>query len=199
MSLVNRESEDGSELVLRKGHDSNMELRAMTLISLPCPPLPVIVTKEIVGESNTTDGEYYIGSSHDMLANFMNIKTVIGDTVDNSRRMLLQRQANSRLIDKFDTWKRDNSAPIPPLDITYDFFSAFTREYIATYIGDGEQIPDIRISDARSIDVKHPVRIASLSFAKAQDNLYGKCFHKNIDLMQYPELVQLSARRIMQI
>jgi hypothetical protein len=167
-------------------------------MTLPCPPLPMMVTKELVGQCNTTDGEYYICNSHDLLANFMNIKTVVGDTGDNSKRMILQEQANSRLIEKFDKWKYENPGPIPPLDTTYAFFSTFTREYAATYIGNGGDIPDIRVSDARSIGMDHPVRVAALSFAKAQDQIYGACVPKRLDLMQYPELIQLSARRILQ-
>jgi hypothetical protein len=195
---VTGSNQDAPIPVLHRGHDANMELRAITLMTLPCPPLPMMVTKELVGQCNTTDGEYHICNSHDLLANFMNIKTVVGDTGDNSKRMILQEQANSRLIEKFDKWKYENPGPIPPLDTTYAFFSTFTREYAATYIGNGGDIPDIRVSDARSIGMDHPVRVAALSFAKAQDQIYGACVPKRLDLMQYPELIQLSARRILQ-
>jgi hypothetical protein len=197
-SLPNRYDGEDDSAVMHRGHDDNMELRAMTLMALPVPPLPMLVTKEMSGECNTTDGEYHICNSHDLLANFMNIKTMVGNKVDDTQRRQLQTLANTRLLAKFDSWKLKNPGPFPPLDITYGYLADFTREYAATYIGNGTDIPDIRLSEVRDIGMDHPIRAAALSFAKAQNKLYGECVTKKVHLMAYPELVQLSARRILQ-
>lgn len=59
------------------GGDSTREIRAMSLAALPCPPLPIMTTKEYEGESNSSSSGYHIGNSHDLIGHFMNIRSAV--------------------------------------------------------------------------------------------------------------------------
>lgn len=76
---VYRKIMNDDKIFLRSGvSDSTREIRAMTLLALPCPPLPIITTKECEGESSTTSSSgYHVGNSHDLIGHFMNIRSAV--------------------------------------------------------------------------------------------------------------------------
>lgn len=117
--------------------DSTREIRAMALATLPCPPLPILTTKECEDESSTSESSsssYHLGNSHDLIGHFMNIRCAVAQVlllffysfysyprttlnlrmqktqegVDKKREQS-QILANQRLMDRFDDWSsKDN-------------------------------------------------------------------------------------------
>ena len=69
--------------------DSTREIRAMSMLALPCPPLPIMASKVELGESNSTSGDV-VGNSHDLIAHLMNIRAVAEQESVNDKRMLAQ-------------------------------------------------------------------------------------------------------------
>ena len=66
--------------------DGLMEIRSMVIASMPFPPLPIMVTTEIFGETNSSGGGGTTGDSHDLIAHFLNRKAVLKNKQDNDQR-----------------------------------------------------------------------------------------------------------------
>lgn len=190
--------------------DSMSEIRAMVLLSQPCPPLPIMCTKELGGGSGMTDGEYHRGNSHDLLANMMNVRTVQSDDEHNKRRLEVQLRSHASLMAKMDAWAdNDNSGKtvVPPDETIYEFYCAYFREYLQSYVDNGtdtQKESDVRVYGIDTVRGDNdPVLVAARDFAKAQNKLYGEVptwlcgGGGNIDTMTYREILRLCAARIM--
>lgn len=179
----------------------------MVLLSLPCPPMPIVCTRELGGGSEVTDGDYHRGNSHDLLANMMNVRTVQSDEDHNSLRKAAQVLCYDALISKMDDWVEQNGKrEIPPDGVIYELFSIFFREYIQTYVDNGTRTAaqsDVRVYGMDTVlGDSDPVLRAARGFAKAQDTLFGEIpqdvysRRADIDEMTYPEILRLCAARI---
>lgn len=193
---------DGTE-----GCDDTEEIRAMILLSFPCPPLPIQCTKELGGGTGTTDGDYYRMNGHDLLAHMIRVRTAQSDDDHNKRREGAQKMCQLELIARFDDWvEKNRGAGIPPDDVIYDFFSSFFRSYIHTYVVNGEMgsgESDVRVYPLDSVcGDSDPILASSRSFTKAQDILFAPVpsalypRKRNVDNMTYREILRLCAARI---
>lgn len=195
-----------STLVGRVGADSSREIRSMTLAVLPCPPLPIMVSKVSADESNTTCGGT-IGNSHDLIGHLMNIRSAVGQSQVDRRRLEAQKVAHDSLVSKFDALDTSNGMP---LDVAFQYFCEFTRDYVAAFMDGsegptarGNVPPDLRMCNPSSVCNGDPVHRAAVEFARAQDLIFGSCDvspGRSVDrgLMSYSDLVLLSAWRILQ-
>ena len=199
--------------------DGLRELRAMAMLTLPVPPLPIMVHKELIDERNAVDGTYHTSSSHDLVAHLLNVHAACNVTNINKRRKLLQIAAHRKLLKRFDDFAQqqcrdsgENRSPaVPPVGTCYEFFCDFTREYVhALTTSDLEHDspankypPDLRMIPVHDVDTKHPIYMQTLDFVKAQDVVFGRCtlLPENsvpYDQMSYAELLHISGKRIVE-
>jgi hypothetical protein len=182
--------------------DAMREVRAMIVAALPCPPLPVMASREAQGECSFT--EEACCSSHDLIAHLMNIACTHATEAQNRHRARLQVRLHADLFDTVDEWgKRSReSSLLPPAEWSYTLLCDFTRKYIRCYMPDPSRQQDIRFLPLCDIDRTHPVHVKALEFQKGQDTLYGNVgthlISRSYDVMSYAELVQVSVARILE-
>jgi hypothetical protein len=96
------------------------------------------------------------------------------------------------------SWSRNPDSEVPPVETSYEFFAEFTREYIQCFMADPTKDLDIRFLPPHEVDNGSKLHTTSMDFAKAQDILFGELEGiRNVEAMAYPEMVQLSARRML--
>jgi len=71
--------------------DSLREMRTMILISLPYPPLPMVVGK-VEGDTQTLTGEDATTTSHTLIARCLDAAVERSDAADNARRKKAQQE-----------------------------------------------------------------------------------------------------------
>lgn len=184
--------------------DGMREIRAMVVAALPCPPMPVMASRELEGESSFTDSAGACCSSHDLIAHLMNIACTCATERQNKVRAELQIKLHAELFDEVDEWRRSEPDPkivLPPVDWSYRVLGNFTRRYIQSYMPDPSREQDVRFIPLHEIDRTHFVHARALEYQKAQDTMYGKCravWLRGYDVMSYAELVQMSILRIIE-
>jgi hypothetical protein len=150
--------------------DSGRELRAMILLSMPCPPMPMLMSKEVMDEVSFVHTESVACNSHDLLAHLLNKAAAAkasGEKLHPKRRVYQQKASNA-LNKRFDDWKLANEDDeVPPLEISYGFFAEFTRAYIQGYMQDPTKELDIRFVPATDVDNGSIVHRKSLDFARS--------------------------------
>lgn len=148
--------------------DGLREIRAMTIASLPCPPLPIMC-----GRAGADGDDSYIcnfrGNSHDLLAHAMNLATATGSTALHAGRMARQQQVHRELLEAFDAFPVD--APPTPQQ-SYDLFAKFYRDYLSTYT---DTSPDVRVFPLESILDTDAITRQMRSHVSAQNVLFGEC------------------------
>ena len=187
--------------------DAMREVRAMIVAALPAPPMPIMVSREIMDEAFVTTSTC---SSHDLIAHLMNIACTCATDKQNEDRALLQARLQMELFEAVDAWRSgepDLALVLPPVAWSYRVLSDFTRKYVQSYLpGSGGE--DVRFVQPHEVDRTHLVHRRAVDFHKAQDLLYGKCrmltvgkkgerYARNYDHVSYPELVQMSVARIL--
>lgn len=179
--------------------DGMREIRAMVMSALPCPPMPLMSSKEVDGVC-----EDQCCSSHDLMAHLMNVACVVCTQKQNQARAELQARLQSELFDKVDEWKRGcPDTVLPPIEWSYQVLGDFTRKYAQSYMADPTKDQDVRFLPVTDINRYHPVHVKAVEFQRAQDVLYGKCSPELIgkrmyERMSYAELVQVSIARILE-
>ena len=71
--------------------DSLREMRTMILISLPYPPLPMVVGK-VEGDTKILTGEDATTTSHTLIARCLDAAVERSDAADNARRKKAQQE-----------------------------------------------------------------------------------------------------------
>ena len=71
--------------------DPLREMRTMILLSLPYPPLPMVVGK-VEGDTQLLTGEDAVTSSHTLIARCLDAAVERADPVDNERRKKAQQE-----------------------------------------------------------------------------------------------------------
>ena len=182
--------------------DGMREIRAMIVAALPCPPMPVMASKEMEDDAGFYESKCC--SSHDLLAHLMNIACTTATEKQNARRAKLQAALQAGLFDAVDAWKEEQKHKgemlLPPVEWSYQVMSEFTRKYVQSYMSDPSKDQDVRFMPLGDVDRMHAVHVKALEFQKAQDMLYGKCsmITRDYDRMSYAELVQVSVARILE-
>jgi hypothetical protein len=185
--------------------DGNREIRSMTMAAMPLPPIPIMVCKELEGESSFVAPDHKVASSHDLVAHFINVACAVASSAVNSKRMSLQSDIERQLFARVDEWQ-DNHDPsgtyckVPSAEWCYDVVSEFSRIYISSYLNGKSAAVDIRFAPSSEIDKSHVVHRMALEFQRAQDVLYGKSRWAHVPLqeMSFAELVQHSVRRMLE-
>jgi hypothetical protein len=150
-------------------NDSAREVRAMILLSMPCPPMLMLMSREVMDEISFVHTESVACNSHDLLAHLLNkaaAAKAYGQKLHPQRRVY-QQQASKQLNKRFDDWQLANpNDEIPPLETSYSFFGEFTRAYIQGYMQDPTKELDIRFIPATDVDRVSNVYAKSLDFAR---------------------------------
>lgn len=150
-------------------HDSAKEVRAMILLSMPCPPMPMLMSKEMMDEVSFVHVETVPCNSHDLLAHLLNkaaASSACGQKL-HPRRRIYQREATTILNMRFDDWKLAHPDDvIPPLETSYSFFTEFSRSYIQSYMQDPAQPLDIRFVPPTDVDNGSHLHNKCVDFAK---------------------------------
>ncbi len=179
--------------------DGMREIRAMIVASLPCPPMPIMASKESAEDAGFYESKCC--SSHDLLAHLMNIACTTATDKQNLARAHRQAKIQAELFDKVDAWKAENhQQSLPPAEWSYQVMGEFTRKYVQSYMADPARDQDVRFLPLVDIDRTHAVHVKALEFQRAQDLLYGRCgmIARDYDRMSYAELVQVSVARILE-
>lgn len=117
--------------------DSVREIRTMILLSLPYPPLPVIVRSTDPLELSA-QGERAETTSHTLLARCLNAMAEKNDKERNARRM--QRQSD--VFRHFLFTMADSGFRMEPKDL-FGLYCEFTRQHMLTYFEGDELRTDI--------------------------------------------------------
>lgn len=121
--------------------DPNREIRAMVLLSLPYPPLPVLAATT---EDGRLSGEQ-VTTSHSFVARGLDEALARKDQKENSERKARQLDVFRRFL---HTMATEGFFCLP--DRLYHIYCAYTVEHIATYFPLGHPV-DIRFEPLASI------------------------------------------------
>lgn len=175
----------------------------MTMVAMPIPPLPIIVCKELEGESSFVAPDHKVASSHDLIAHMINVTCAVASSSVNDTRMTNQKEIEKQLFARVDEWQDLNDADgaskkVPSASWCYDLLTEFSRMYISSYANRSGL--DVRFMPASEIDRSHVVHRMALEFHRAQDVLYGRCSWEHVPLqeMTFSQLVQHSVRRMLE-
>ena len=116
--------------------DPVSEQRAMVLLTLPYPPLPVIASS-IEADSSRVDGER-VTTTHTLLSVCMNDKALRNDRIDNERRQIRQRQVFRSFLYGMASRGFDLEG-----EELYKFYCDFSKMHIDTYFAEGFGAPPI--------------------------------------------------------
>jgi hypothetical protein len=151
-------------------NDGAREVRAMVLLSMPCPPMPMLMSKEILDEVSFVHTDQVPCNSHDLIAHLLNKAAAARNCgeIIHSQRRLYQQNTSAILNQRFDDWKLTHpDDEIPPLEISYGFFAEFTRSYIQGYMSDPARELDIRFIPATDVDHGSILYCKCLDFARS--------------------------------
>lgn len=193
-----------SSAAANKHPDGNREIRSMAITSLPLPPLPLMVCKELDDEHSYVEAEHKLASSHDLIAHLMNVACAVASSSVNNKRMEKQAAVVQSLFARVDSWQDEHdSESVPDEDWCYELVAEFTRQYVGSYLfqsdSNAQRGLDLRFAPADQISKEHVVYRKALEFQKAQDILYGAASTQSLDLcdMSFAQLVQHSIRRML--
>ena len=133
--------------------DPNREIRTMVLMTLPYPPLPILVTRVDEDDGRTLDDDK-VTTSHTLIAQALEDSMARNDQALNMRRMARQQTVMHSFLHAMATEGFTCSA-----EALYTLYCRFTVEHMATYFPLGHPL-DIRF---------HP-----LSYAIKGDPVHAK-------------------------
>jgi len=121
--------------------DGNAEMRTMVLLSLPYPPLPVLVSKTEDGKLSGED----VTTSHSFVARGLDEAMARQDPAENRARKARQLEVFQRFLHAMAT-----EGFFGTVERLYTIYCAFTLDHIATYFPPGHPV-DIRFEPLSSI------------------------------------------------
>jgi hypothetical protein len=160
----------------------SLERIAMYMVSLPCPPLPILVdidqlkNKKISGkpvedsddEEERMAANEVVCSSHDILAGLILWAMERNDGKLNKLRETQQINITKRFLDLLDT------LDIKDVDGMYKACQDFTAEYILCFEDSSHPTPSIRLLPISSVERKDKVHKSCCSWHAAQDIMHNK-------------------------
>ena len=117
--------------------DSDREVRAMVLLSLPYPPLPVLAARIEEGRHLPEDGTT---TSHTLFARALAECTWRNDDAANAARRLRQQAVFKRFLHAMGP---GGGFALDDPERLYQLYCRFTLEHLATYLPEGHPI-DVR-------------------------------------------------------
>jgi len=162
---------------------SIMEQIAMYMVSLPCPPIPVLVhvDENKKNEDDTGDKEETVCSSHDLLAGVLLCAMQRNSKEKNEKRKRKQVEIVERYI--FEIIKA--ASPESPVSLTsdrkekldFDAFwhssQKFTCDFLTSFDDEGVPTPGIRFAAACDVEMGSKVHKACCHWMVAQDILHA--------------------------
>lgn len=143
--------------------DVNAEIRAMVLLTLPYPPLPILATR--VEEDSSRLKEDTLITSHTLIARGLNEAVIRNDQRDNKERKTRQLQNFRTFLHAMAT---EGFFCSP--ERLYLIYCRFTLEHIATYFPPGHPV-DVRFEPLCNI-VRGDKAHAKLAEYMASQSIY---------------------------
>eukprot|EP00961_Rhodomonas_salina_P201094 2712605-Rhodomonas_salina.5 len=157
-----------------------MELVAMAMSSLPVPPMPIIVGKEVPDEITCVSGETHFANSHDLLAMLLATAMQREDKKELAMHKQEQEKATNELfakIKEIETKNRENEKQVcSKADDVFDAFSCFMRRTIQSFSSSN----DVRFAQVSDVKREDRLHIAACHHAAAQDIIFG-CLKTDIE------------------
>lgn len=119
--------------------DSDREIRAMVLLSLPYPPLPVHVARVESGYGRIDDSDEHTTTSHDLIARALAECAWRNDELANAQR----RERQEHVFEDFMEVMTAQGFGTREPEVLYLIYCRFTLAQIATYLPPGHPV-DIR-------------------------------------------------------
>ena len=126
--------------------DPNRELRAMVLVSLPYPPLPVLAARVELDDGRLHEDASTALTSHTLIAHGLDEAMARNRPEENADRKERQMDVFRRFLHAMATEGFFMQSPEP----LYQLYCRFTLEHIATYFPPGHPV-DIRFQPLASI------------------------------------------------
>jgi hypothetical protein len=189
----------------------SLERIAMYMVSLPCPPLPILVdidqlknkqiskkkSEDSDDEEDKTAANEVVCSSHDILAGLILWAMERNDNTLNKLRETQQINITKRFLNLLDT------LDIKDVDGMYKACQDFTAEYILCFEDSSHPTPSIRLLTISSVEKKDKIHKSCCSWHAAQDIMH----HTEGDKMEkrtaetfsnytYKELIQEHCCRV---
>lgn len=147
--------------------DTLRETRAMVLLSLPYPPLPVRVSGVDPLELSAP-GEERQTTTHTLIARCLNEAVLKADPERNARRRERQTDVFRRFLYALATEGFDMDPPA-----LYLLYSRFTIEQIGTYFEEGERMPEVVFGALEDAPKGSPAHTKLCEYMAAQSVLFG--------------------------
>lgn len=113
-------------------YDDNAEMRAMILLALPFPPLPV--NARAMPDDQSALGEEVCITSHDIISKLLEENTLIKQTAIHAQR----KQRQIRVLRNFmsQLLELESQREIQPREL-YDLYARYTINHIETFFPEG--------------------------------------------------------------
>eukprot|EP00961_Rhodomonas_salina_P299814 3939228-Rhodomonas_salina.4 len=146
-----------------------MEMVAMVMASLPVPPMPMIVGKEVPDEITVMSGDYTICNSHDLMGMLLLTAMSRDQKKENEIRSNAQKECMQALFDDIKSIGATETTTCEIQERVYDAFCKFTRGNISAL----SSSTDVRFAPLASIQREDRIHIATCHHCAAQDIIYG--------------------------
>ena len=173
-------------------HDVAREIRAMILSAFACPPLPVMVVRDV------TQTDDFV-SSHDIIACAMtssnNHYTADNELERVKTQKRLMREYNNTLDKLYVEYKNagnDKTMQSKVVSDVYNVMQDYTRKVIASYMLLGDRVPDARFMPMDDVCVSDDV------YKKAGEHLIANRVITGRALVDATEIVHFSYRQIIE-
>lgn len=166
----------------------------MVMSSLPCPPLPMMISKELWDEDGYVGTVDHVSSSHDLIAHMIQKSLHIKESTFHVKKEMAQASAISSLNKAMDELIK---AKVTSTQKLYEAFQKFTRDYIQAFLP-YEKYLDLRFKPYTDVLEADSILKRARDFVRAQDILYGS--HRNpfnVEIMTYEQVLQLSGLRFL--
>jgi hypothetical protein len=170
--------------------DDDREVRAMALSMFPCPPLPIVGIRGSKDDGRPTETEF---SSHDVIAQFMQLSMRMCTHKQNEHRRLVQMDVLNKYISQMECCMSSASTKVCDVSAAYNAMCEYTRSHILSYVHwDGPSNLDIKFLPYTRICIGDTVHTRTVDHVRGQAHLYKNVLDPS-DLPQsnwdYPSLL----------
>lgn len=146
--------------------DPNRELRAMVLVSLPYPPLPVLAARVECDDNRLQEDASTCLTSHTLIARGLDEAMARNRPEENDERKQRQLDVFRRFLHAMATDGFHMRDPEP----LYQLYCRFTLEHVAAYLPPGHPV-DIRFQPLASITRGDPFHAKMAEYMASQSLL----------------------------
>jgi hypothetical protein len=139
------------------------EIRAMVLLTLPYPPLPVLITRIETDDERLYEDERSLTTTHTLIAKGLTECMARNDQSDNEERSLRQKRVFQEFL---HTMAQEGFATTDPEKL-YLIYCRYSLQHIATYFPPGHPV-DFRIPPLSHITRRDKVHTKLAEYMAAQ-------------------------------